>query len=138
MTGKGYWSEGTALERSGSKTREDLHKRMLAIARLDGKHGRVSAMEASVLKARCASLYAKLRRETDSDLRGAGVLLAALMDVHPVTLSKWRNGTRAIGKRVWSTLKMAEIAAEHDPQAVVDWCRARMEAKKRTTYNLRE
>lgn len=137
MTGKGHWTEGTTLERSGSKTRESEHKRMRALYRLNQKHSEPGQGEAMALRMRCEALYATFRRDTDSDLRGAGVLLAALLEVHPVTLSRWKTGKRSIGKRVWSTLRMAEIAMEHDPQAVVDWCRFLITKKQKTTYKKR-
>ena len=58
-----------------------------------------------------------------------GVFLARLLDVHPVTYSRWANGKRAIGKRVWTVLRLAEMIAETEPEKVVEYVNTRNERR---------
>ena len=79
------------------------------------KHPKGDAM---ALRSRCRILYNLLCPYTKLS---RNQLIAGLLGVHIQTITKWRGAHSKIGKHVWTTLKLAELAAKKDPKGVVDY-----------------
>lgn len=87
----------------------------------DRKHPKGDAM---ALRSRCRILYNLLCPYTKLP---RNQLIAGLLGVHIQTVTKWRGAHSKIGKHVWTTLKLAEIAAKTDPEAVVEYIVGKMQ-----------
>ncbi len=84
--------------------------------------------EAMALRSRCRILYNLLCPYTKLP---RNQLIAGLLGVHIQTVTKWRGAHSKIGKHVWTTLRLAEIAAKADPVAVVEYIEAKLKPVER-------